>query len=93
MLKMRSRGRVNAQAARYHQSLPNPHISKTLQRQTKKEKDRTVSQSALSIRMGAVTWSSVFVWIASIKEQSSVFPYNYNALPLGGMRIEKSVSS
>lgn len=33
MLKMRSRGRVNAQAAKCHQSLPNRHISNVLQRQ------------------------------------------------------------
>lgn len=33
MLKMRSRGRVNAQAAKCHQSLSNRHISNVLRRQ------------------------------------------------------------
>ena len=37
MLKMRSRGRVNAQAAQYHQSLPIRHISKVLQNKTNKQ--------------------------------------------------------
>ena len=37
MLKMRSRGRVNAQAAQNHQSLPIPHISKILQRQKRQQ--------------------------------------------------------
>lgn len=39
MLKMRSRGRVNAEAAQSHQSLPNPHISKMLQRQQRDATD------------------------------------------------------
>lgn len=36
MLKMRSRGRVNAQAAQCHQSLPDPHISRGAAEVTKK---------------------------------------------------------
>lgn len=37
-------------------------------RQKRKRKNRTVSQNVLSTRMGAVTCSSVFIRIASIKE-------------------------
>lgn len=43
MLKMRSRGRVNAQAAQYHQSLPIPHISNMLQGQ---KRQQTLLQNA-----------------------------------------------
>ena len=60
MLKMRSRGRVNAQAAQYHQSLPIPHISKMLQRQ----KNRYCQQG-----MDAITCSVVRDVITRIKKQ------------------------
>lgn len=71
MLKMRSKGRVNAQAAQYQQSLPIPHISKMLQRQ--KQWQQTLLENVHRQQsMDVITYSIVHVRIMSTKKRFSM---------------------